>query len=180
MKQCNSHTSSDAKGLRGPGTEYFCNIVCPTPRGCLEQTFTSAAYTVSRCQRGCQVRKLKRSKIDKMEIIPRLLLGPSSGRKHASAFFNHKKLIGGDASQPLLQATGPSNFNICAGFGSQAEVQSWVVGRVKAGLAENFLCLFLGSVVDNHARPNRAAVRLRSNQLHLKPVMVSPHVVAQE
>src|SRR6266568_2745923 len=160
MKQCNSHTSSDAKGLRGPlrNASAISISVCLTLMIVLEKTFTAAAYTISRCESGCQARKLKRSKMDKMEIIPRLLLGPSNGRKHASAFFNHKKLIGGDASQLLLQAAGPSNFNICAGFGSQTEVQPWVVGRVKAGLAENFLCLFLGSVVHNHARPNRAAV----------------------
>src|SRR6266567_456830 len=158
MKQCNSHTSSDAKGLRGPVRNTSAISVCLTLMIVLEKTFTAAAYTISRCESGCQARKLKRSKIDKMEIIPYLLLRPPDGRKHASAFFNHKKLIGGDASQLLLQATGPSNFNICGSLGSQAEVQSRVVGRVKAGLAENFLCLFLGAVVHNHPCSDRAAV----------------------
>src|SRR5437879_10989631 len=114
MKQCNSHTSSDAKGLRGPVRNASAISVCLTLMMVFEKTFTAAAYTISRRERGCQARKLKRYKIDKMEIIPCLLLRPSNGRKHASTFFNHKKLIGGDASQLLLQATGPSNFNVCA------------------------------------------------------------------
>src|SRR6266550_3176564 len=107
MKQCNSHTSSDAKGLRGPVRNTSAISFVRHSAVCHRaNVYFSGVYNIPLLE-GCQARKLKRSKIDKMEIIPRLLLRPPNGRKHASAFFNYKKLIGGDASQLLLQATGP-------------------------------------------------------------------------
>src|SRR5437763_8889763 len=123
--------SSDAENLLGPHTKIACNIVYPHPLTHGANVYL-ARYTISRSERACQAGKSKQVKNRQAGDNWGLLLRPPNGRKYAAAFFNHQKLIGGDAFQLLLQATGPANLEISRSFGSKAKVQPWVIGRIKA------------------------------------------------
>src|SRR5438270_6159095 len=123
--------SSDAENLLGPHTKMACNIVYPHPLTHGANVYF-ARYTISRSERACQARNSKQLKNRQAGDNWGLLLRPPNGRKYAGAFFNHQKLIGGDAFQLLLKAARPPNLDISRSFGSKAKVQPGVIRRVKA------------------------------------------------
>src|ERR1041384_366805 len=59
-------------------------------------------------------------------------------------------------------------------------MQTRVVDRIETGLAQDFLYLDLLPIANQNTCPDRAAVRLCSNQFNFEPMIRTAHIVAQQ
>src|SRR5580692_8083741 len=99
---------------------------------------------------------------------------------NSRSFFDYDDLIALHGLDGFAEAAGPANLEIGGGFGAEAEVQARIVRRVKAGLAEDFLCLYLFSVAHEDAGSDGAAIGLGADEFYFEPVIVAADVVAEE
>src|SRR6476646_373373 len=74
----------------------------------------------------------------------------------------------------------PTNLDVSRGRRTETEVQAAVVHRQVRRLTQDFLRLLPVAVKNSYPRPNRAAVRTYARQLHLQPMVVTAHVIAQQ
>ena len=80
-------------------------------------------------------------------------------------------------------AADPSHGDVHSVEFTQAEVQAAIVHGEVARLRGYFLRLLFAAVAGDHARADRASVRLRADQLHFDPMarlVALPHVVTEE
>jgi hypothetical protein len=99
-------------------------------------------------------------------------------RKNSSALLNSDKLIGHDISHCIHLPAGPPNFEqIYFPRFAEPEVNSQIALRKVAAATSDFINLpvrfaFSGKSRDTtHTRANSTAVRFRSNQLQLDPII---------
>src|SRR5579872_4579953 len=95
------------------------------------------------------------------------------------AFTNDPQPICSEPREFLLRPARPTDLGVRLLLRPESEMQAPVVGRTVTGLADHLLRLLLAAVKRHHARANRAAVRLCSDQPYFNPVIVAAYVVTQ-
>ena len=63
---------------------------------------------------------------------------------------------------------------------AKAEVEARIACRVVTGLAHSCLCLHFSAVVNQHARPDGASVRLHAFKKNLDPVLLAGDIIAEQ
>jgi len=109
-----------------------------------------------------------------------LRLGPAAVGYEAHRLLNGDELVGRDVFEALVQAVRPVHIDVGESVVSQTEVQTRIVRREEARLAQHGLCLGLASVMDQHPSTNGAAIGFYALQFHLDPIGLTAKVIAQE
>lgn len=95
-------------------------------------------------------------------------------------FANGNKLIAFDTRVFFYEAAWPVDGQVRSGRLPKAEMKARVIARKITRLAQDRLGLDPAGVPGQHPGANGAAIRLRSYQLHLQPVVCSLQIVSQQ
>jgi hypothetical protein len=68
-------------------------------------------------------------------------LGPATVRHDPNSLAQSNQLIGRNVFEGLKKSIGPVNFQIHKSCGAKAEMQTGIIARIKAGLAQRGLSL---------------------------------------
>src|SRR5262245_17466593 len=107
-------------------------------------------------------------------------LRPSPVGYDARAFANGDELVRRNAGNHFARPARPEDLDVHGRDLAEAEMQARIVRGIEARLADDGLGFGPIAGMDEHARADRAAVRLHPLELHLDPVPAAGHVVAEQ
>src|ERR1035438_4957414 len=98
----------------------------------------------------------------------------------AAGFVYGEELVGGHIGKLLTGAGGPLHFNRCGGRFPQPEGQRQVARRTVAGAGAHHIPLLARRTLYAHHGADAVAIRLRTGEPHVQPVVAVAAVIAKQ